>query len=107
MEKDRILQLAKSEKTDEGRESAALGGVNKGFGAMSLLFALFYVSCAIKGKRLIWREALLCMYMCFFSSIGYTLYKFEGAKRYLVQCLLGGVPAVILSLATLYWIWLK
>lgn len=52
MEKERALQPAKNEKTDEGQENMAPRGINKGFSAMSLLFALFYVSCAFRGNIL-------------------------------------------------------
>lgn len=107
MDKENILERSRNENVDEAVESFSMRGLQNGYYFASLLFGLFYVSCAIRGKEVIWREALLAMYMAFFGSIGYTLYKFTKKRFFLVQFILGGVISLILSLATLYWIWIK
>lgn len=107
MLKEEVLKKSRMEKFDEAKESYALRGIQIGFGFVSLLFVLFYVSCAIKGHTLIWRESLLAMYLTFMGSEGYAMYKFNNKKFYLVQFIMASILAVILSLATLYWIWLR
>lgn len=107
MDKEKILEKSRKEKFDEAQESYAMKGIQTGFSLVSLLFVIFYLSCAFTGKTVVWKESLLAMYMVFFSSIGYALYRFNRKKFYLVQFLLGGTLSLILSIATVYWIWVK
>ncbi|EGY79738.1 DUF6442 family protein [Peptoniphilus indolicus] len=107
MLKEEILKKSRDENFDEAKESYSMQGLKIGFNLMSLVFVLIYVSCAIRGKDVVWRESILGMYLIFVSSQGYTLYRFNRQKFYLFQFLVALMPAVILILATLYWIWLK
>lgn len=99
--------IARSEKNTEYEEYISYKGTYLGFTFMTILYLLFFLSCVFKEKDLIKKDAILCMYMCFLSARGYSMYRCNKSKLSLYQFIIAGIVTLILTITTLYWIWVK